>query len=117
MDLPVGKRLSEPNLIIDYIYFPNTGLISTDAITLSGEQVEIGVIGCEGFSGSVALFDQPQLSHSVVMQGAGEGHRIRAALLRAEFQSCERTLRDEEVTVWAAQIVKALETLGGTQRA
>lgn len=86
VDLPVGKRLSEPNLTIDYIYFPNTGLISTDAITLSGEQVEVGVIGREGFSGVLALFDQPQLSHSVVMQGAGEGFRIRAGLLRTEFQ-------------------------------
>ena len=86
VDLPVGRRLSEPNLAIDYIYFPNTGLISTDAITLRGEQVEVGVIGREGFSGVVALFDQPQLSHSVVMQGAGEGFRIRAALFRAEFQ-------------------------------
>jgi phenylalanyl-tRNA synthetase beta chain len=37
-------------------------------------------------------------------------------LVRAEFQSGERTLRDEEVTVWSAQVVKALETLGGTQR-
>jgi len=40
-----------------------------------------------------------------------------SVLLRAEFQSGDRTLRDEEVTVWAAQIVKALETLGGAQRA
>jgi phenylalanyl-tRNA synthetase beta chain len=40
-----------------------------------------------------------------------------SVLLRAEFQSNERTLRDEEVTVWAAQVVKVLETLGGTQRA
>ncbi len=40
-----------------------------------------------------------------------------SVLLRAEFQSDERTLRDEEVTVWAAQIVAALNALGGTQRA
>ncbi len=38
-------------------------------------------------------------------------------LLRAEFQSAERTLRDEEVALWAQQIVKALEALGGTLRA
>lgn len=85
VDLPLGKCLSEPNLPIDYIYFPNTGLISTDAVTLSGEQVEVGVIGREGFSGLSALFDQPQMSHAVMMQGAGEGTRIRASILRAEF--------------------------------
>ena len=38
-------------------------------------------------------------------------------LLRAEFQSAERTLRDEEVALWAQQIIKALEALGGTLRA
>jgi phenylalanyl-tRNA synthetase beta chain len=38
-------------------------------------------------------------------------------LLRATFQSNERTLRDDEVTQWWAQIIKALEGLGGTQRA
>ena len=40
-----------------------------------------------------------------------------SVLLRAEFQSPERTLRDDEVAQWAAQIIDALERLGGTQRA
>jgi phenylalanyl-tRNA synthetase beta chain len=40
-----------------------------------------------------------------------------SVLLRAEFQSVERTLRDDEVAQWSAQIIKALEQLGGTQRA
>lgn len=38
-------------------------------------------------------------------------------LLRAQFQSLERTLREEEVNEWAASIVNALKELGGTQRA
>ena len=38
-------------------------------------------------------------------------------LLRATFQSNERTLREDEVAQWSGQIVKALEALGGTQRA
>jgi phenylalanyl-tRNA synthetase beta chain len=37
-------------------------------------------------------------------------------LLRAKFQSGERTLRENEVAEWAATIVKALEALGGSQR-
>jgi len=37
-------------------------------------------------------------------------------LLRAEFQSTERTLRDDEVAAWSAQIIRALEALGGTLR-
>jgi phenylalanyl-tRNA synthetase beta subunit len=37
--------------------------------------------------------------------------------MRAMFQSSERTLRDDEVAQWAAQIAQALEGLGGLQRA
>jgi phenylalanyl-tRNA synthetase beta chain len=40
-----------------------------------------------------------------------------SVLLRAGFQSAERTYRDEEIAVWGAQIVAALSSLGGTQRA
>jgi phenylalanyl-tRNA synthetase beta chain len=38
-------------------------------------------------------------------------------LLRATLQSADHTLRDEEIAEWSAQIIKALEALGGTQRA
>jgi phenylalanyl-tRNA synthetase beta chain len=38
-------------------------------------------------------------------------------LLRATFQSNERTLREEEVAEWSSQIIRALEGLGGTLRA
>jgi phenylalanyl-tRNA synthetase beta chain len=38
-------------------------------------------------------------------------------LLRAVFQSGERTLREEEVAQWSNQMIKAFEGLGGTLRA
>jgi CRP-like cAMP-binding protein len=85
VELPLGMQLSEPNQPIEYIYFLNSGLISTDALTEKGETVEVGVIGREGFSGLPALLDQPQMSHSVLMQGIGEGLRIRSSILREEF--------------------------------
>ncbi|HEV2987959.1 MAG TPA: phenylalanine--tRNA ligase subunit beta [Candidatus Angelobacter sp.] len=40
-----------------------------------------------------------------------------SVLLRVRFQSTERTLRDEEISQWSSQIIKALESLGGTMRA
>jgi CRP-like cAMP-binding protein len=85
IDLPLGKQLSEPNLPIEYVYFLNSGLISTDALTEKGESVEVGVIGREGFAGLPALLDQPQMSHSVLIQGVGEGLRIRSSIVRDEF--------------------------------
>jgi phenylalanyl-tRNA synthetase beta chain len=38
-------------------------------------------------------------------------------LLRAMFQSLERTLREDEAAEWSANIVATLKQLGGTQRA
>jgi phenylalanyl-tRNA synthetase beta chain len=38
-------------------------------------------------------------------------------LLRARLQSDEGTLRDEQISVWVGEIVKALQGLGGVQRA
>lgn len=51
-----------------------------------------------------------------VFRGEKVGAGKYSILVRAKFQSSERTLRDDEVTAWAAQITKALEALGGVQR-
>jgi phenylalanyl-tRNA synthetase beta chain len=40
-----------------------------------------------------------------------------SVLLRARLQSDEATLRDEQIARWSGQIVKALQGLGGIQRA
>ena len=85
VELPLGQKLSDPNRPIEYVYFLNTGLISTDAMTEKGETVEVGLIGREGFAGLPALLDQPQMSHVVVMQGIGEGLRIRSSIVREQF--------------------------------
>ncbi len=40
-----------------------------------------------------------------------------SVLLRATFQSNDRTLRDDEIAEWSGKIVAALTSLGGVQRA
>ncbi len=52
-----------------------------------------------------------------IYRGEKTGAGKYSVLLHAEFQSKERTLRDDEVAQWSAQIVKVLESLGGTLRA
>jgi phenylalanyl-tRNA synthetase beta chain len=51
-----------------------------------------------------------------IFRGGAVGQGKYSVLLRAEFQSAERTLRDDEVAQWSAQIVKSLEILGGSLR-
>jgi phenylalanyl-tRNA synthetase beta chain len=52
-----------------------------------------------------------------IYRGEKTGMGKYSVLLHAEFQSKERTLRDDEVAQWSAQIVAKLEALGGTLRA
>jgi phenylalanyl-tRNA synthetase beta chain len=52
-----------------------------------------------------------------IFRGEKVGAGKYSILMRAKLQSSERTLRDDEVAQWAGQIAKALEGLGGVQRA
>jgi phenylalanyl-tRNA synthetase beta chain len=52
-----------------------------------------------------------------IFRGEKVGAGKYSVLLHAEFQSKERTLRDDEVAQWSAQILQTLEKLGGILRA
>jgi phenylalanyl-tRNA synthetase beta chain len=52
-----------------------------------------------------------------IFRGDKFGAGKYSILMRATLQSTERTLRDDEVATWAGLIAKALEGLGGAQRA
>jgi phenylalanyl-tRNA synthetase beta chain len=69
---------------------------------------------------SVVQLGIPELRNFVpveVFRGEKVGVGKYSILMRANFQSRERTLRDDEVAAWAGQIITALEKLGGVQRA
>ncbi len=52
-----------------------------------------------------------------IFRGEKVGPGKYSALLHAEFQSKERTLRDDEVAQWSEKIIAKLESLGGVLRA
>jgi len=51
-----------------------------------------------------------------IFRGGSVASGQYSILLRARFQSLDRTLREDEVAEWSARIVSALTELGGTQR-
>jgi phenylalanyl-tRNA synthetase beta chain len=68
---------------------------------------------------SVSKLGVPELRTFVpveIFRGEKVGGGKYSILMRAQLQSGERTLRDDEVALWVAQIVKTLEALGGAQR-
>ncbi len=52
-----------------------------------------------------------------IYRGEKVGAGKYSILLHAEFQSQDRTLRDEEVAQWSEQVIAKLEALGGVLRA
>ncbi|MGA6986405.1 MAG: phenylalanine--tRNA ligase subunit beta [Terriglobales bacterium] len=73
----------------------------------------------EKIHASVSKLAIPELRSFVpveIFRGEKVGAGKYSILMRARLQSTERTLVDDEVAQWAAQIVKALEGLGGVQR-
>jgi len=51
-----------------------------------------------------------------IYRGEKAGAGKYSVLLHAEFQSKERTLRDDEVGQWSSQVIARLESLGGVLR-
>jgi phenylalanyl-tRNA synthetase beta chain len=76
-------------------------------------------IGFEKISQAVTALGLSQLRSFVpveIFRGGAIPAGKYSLLLRARFQSGERTLREDEVAQWSQQIVGALEALGGTLR-
>jgi CRP-like cAMP-binding protein len=82
--LPVRYTIEEPNLPIQYVYFPDAGVASVVALNAvdDGREIEIGIIGREGATGAAVIMGSDRSPHSTYMQIAGEGHRIAAPKFR-----------------------------------
>ena len=47
VDLPNHLSLHEPTQIIDFVYFPNRGMVSQVVVTKDGRTVEVGVVSTQ----------------------------------------------------------------------
>jgi CRP-like cAMP-binding protein len=85
--LPLGMALYESGGAQGYVYFPTSSIVSLLYVLEDGSSAEIAVTGCEGLVG-IALFMGGETTPSrAVVQSAGHGYRIKAALLKKEFES------------------------------
>jgi CRP-like cAMP-binding protein len=104
--LPHHRSLYEPNRKIEYIYFPNNGLISLVTVMSDGRTVEVAVLGREGCAGVPAIFGPMSSPVREVMQISGDGFRIKIADLRRALPSapCLQVLLGRYSVVLAMQI-------------
>jgi CRP-like cAMP-binding protein len=81
--LPHHASLHEPGDKIEFVYFPNSGLVSLVVAMKEGKTVEVGVVGSEGLVGTPAAVGLNRSPYRAVVQIAGEGLRIRVDALRS----------------------------------
>jgi CRP-like cAMP-binding protein len=78
--------LHEPEQRMQYAYFPETGMVSVVSIMNDGRSIEVGTIGREGMTGACILLSADRPPYQYFIQLAGNGYRIKAALLKVEAE-------------------------------
>jgi CRP-like cAMP-binding protein len=82
----LGEALYESGGKLKHVYFPTTSIVSLLYVMEDGASAEIAVVGNEGILG-ISLFMGGETTPSrAVVQSAGFGYRMKAAMLKEEFK-------------------------------
>lgn len=80
-----GDLLEHVGATVEYLYFPDRGLISLMKVLRDGQISEVGVIGTEGMVGLSALMGISETPFETIVQLDGEGRRLSVGALQAEM--------------------------------
>jgi CRP-like cAMP-binding protein len=84
--MPLGWAVYESGGPQGYVYFPTTAIVSLLYVLQNGASAEIAVVGNDGMVG-IALFMGGETTPSrAVVQSAGQGYRLKASVLKGEFE-------------------------------
>ncbi len=78
--------LYELDQVVEYLYFPETALVSLLNVLSDGTTVEVGVVGTEGLVGIWPLLGGELATTQALVQIGGQALRVRADLLKEEFR-------------------------------
>jgi len=85
VDLPLGKVLYEAGATLTHAYFPTSGIVSLLYVMEDGASAEIAVVGNEGIVGISLFMGGGSTPSRGVVQSAGGGFRVRAQVIKDEF--------------------------------
>jgi CRP-like cAMP-binding protein len=84
--LPLGRAVYEAGGRMRHVYFPTQGIVSLLYVMKDGASAEIAITGNDGLVG-IALFMGGESTPSrAVVQSEGHAYRLRAELLKREFE-------------------------------
>jgi hypothetical protein len=87
LSMPHHLSLYEPGKPLEFVHFPNTGMVSLVIATEDGKTVEVGEVGREGFAGIQAAVGINRNQVREIVQIAGDGFRVRIGALQGVLQS------------------------------
>jgi len=87
IELPHHLSLHEPTQNIEFVYFPNRGMVSQVVVTKDGRTVEVGVVGKEGYVGAGLAVGLSRSSVREIIQIAGDGFRMMGNALERILRS------------------------------
>jgi CRP-like cAMP-binding protein len=89
VNLPQGTILHEAGEAITFIYFPLSGMVSMLAVLKSGEAIEAGIVGPEGYVGGyVGARGWRSFGHAV-MQITGDALRINVKNFKKAYDASD----------------------------
>ena len=85
VDLPLGEVLYEAGTTQTHVFFPTSAIVSLLYVMKNGDSAEIAVVGNEGIVGFSLYMGGSSTSSRAVVQSAGRGLRMKASVIKAEF--------------------------------
>src|ERR1700730_15461536 len=82
VSLPNHLVLHEAGRKLEFAYFPNRGLISLVVVMKDGKTAEAGIVGNEGFTGTLAAVGLKRSPLQAVVQITGDGFRAEVGALQ-----------------------------------
>ena len=86
VEMPLGQVLYGPGGRVSHVYFPTTAIVSLLHVMENGAAAEIAVVGNEGVVGILLFMGGASTPSRVMVRSAGQGFRLSASALKAEFQ-------------------------------
>jgi CRP-like cAMP-binding protein len=84
--MPLGEALYESGGQLRHVYFPTTSIVSLLYVMENGASAEIAIVGNEGILGISLFMGGETTPNRAVVQSAGHGYRLKAQVLKREFQ-------------------------------
>jgi CRP-like cAMP-binding protein len=74
--------------VLEWVYFPNRGLMSLVVATSEGKTVEVGVVGSESLVGTPVMVGLNRSPHRAVVQISGDAFRADVECLQEVLAEC-----------------------------